>query len=212
MITSQPVDADYTSALSAAAMSAERTLDSARIPVHILLTAQFGELNENQEEMLRDAAGALDRIADELRALREIATTAPRVAPARCEAVRLGDMLRALQPELLAQATRADVSLNMNIAPGLPGTIGAAAQLRDAIRLTLADDIRYAIPGSVVTVDATSTSSEIRITSCCSATRSVSANLLLAERLFAAQDARLEYGDGRTTIVIPRTNPPGAIR
>src|SRR6185312_9263366 len=174
-------DADYTSALATAATYAERSLDDARIPIHILLTAQFGELNDNQEEMLRDAAAALDNIAEELHALRDIASADQAVATARRDVVRIGEILRALQPELLAQASRADVSLIVNIAPGLPSTIGAFTQLRDAIRLTLADDIRYAIPGSTVTIDAVASADEIRITSCCGAPRSVSVSLLLAE-------------------------------
>jgi hypothetical protein len=201
-------DTDYASALAAAATSAERSLDNARIPLHILLTAQFGELNDNQEEMLRDAAAALDDIAEELRALRDIAGADRAAASARRDIVRIGEIVRALQPELLAQASRSDVSLTINIAPALPSTTGAFTQLRDAIRLTLADDIRYAIPGSTVTIDAVATTDEIRITSCCGAARSVSVSLLLAERLLIGQGARLEQGDGRTTIAIPRLAPP----
>ena len=201
-------DADYASALAAAATSAERSLDDARIPIHILLTAQFGELNDNQEEMLRDAATALDNIAEELRALRDIADADRAVAGARRDVVRIGEIVRALQPELLAQAAHAGVSLVVNVTPGLPSTVGAFAQLRDAIRLTLADDIRYAIPGSTVTIDAVATAEEIRITACCGAARSVSVSLLLAERLLSGQGARLEQGDGLTTIAVPRLAPP----
>jgi len=200
-------DADYASALAAAATSAERSLDDARIPIHILLTAQFGELNDNQEEMLRDAATALDNIAEELRALRDIADADRAVAGARRDVVRIGEIVRALQPELLAQAAHTGVSLVVNVAPGLPSTVGAFAQLRDAIRLSLADDIRYAIPGSTVTIDAVATAEEIRITACCGAARSVSVSLLLAERLLSGQGARLEQGDGLTTIAVPRLAP-----
>lgn len=200
-------DADYASALAASAKSAERSLGDARIPIHILLTAQFGELNDNQEEMLRDAASALDRIAEELRALREIAGADGTVAGTRRGIVRIGDILRALQPELLAQASRADVSLMVDIAPGLPSAIGAVTQLRDAIRLALADEIRYAIPGSTVTIAAIASADEIQITSCCGASRSVSVSLLLAERLLSGQGARLEQADGKTTIAIPTAAP-----
>ena len=158
-------DADYASALAAAATSAERSLDDARIPIHILLTTQFGELNDNQEEMLRDAAAALDNIAEKLRALRDVVGADRAVSLARRDVVRIGEIVRALQPELLAQASHAGVSLIVNVAPGLPSTVGAPTQLRDAIRLTLADDIRYALPGSTVTIDAIATTDEIRITS-----------------------------------------------
>lgn len=200
-------DIDYASALAAAASSAERSLDDARIPIHILLAAQFGELNDNQEEMLRDAAAALDSAAEELRVLRNLAGADRAASAAQREVVRIGDIVRALQPELLAQASHAGVSLVVNIAPGLPATIGVARQFRDAIRLALADDIRFALPGSTIMIDIVATTEEIRITSCCGAARSVSVSLLLAERLLRTEGARLDHGDGKTTISVPRVSP-----
>ena len=203
-------DTDYAAALAAAASSAERSLNDARIPIHILLAAQFGELNDNQEEMLRDAAAALDSAAEELRVSRVLAGADRVASGAQREVVRIGDIVRALQPELLAQSARAGVSLIVNIAPGLPATVGAARQFRDAIRLALADDIRFALPGSTITIDIAATAEEIRITSCCGAARSASASLLLAERLLRGQGARLEHGDGETTIAVPRVTPLAA--
>lgn len=187
-----------------AVTSAETALGEARIPIHILLTAQFGELNENQEEMLGAAAAALDAISDELRTLRELANAGRAAEPSPRGLARVGDMLRALQPQLLDQASRADVSLVLEIEPALPSIHGSIAQLRDAIRLTLTDDIRYAIPGTSVTVDARSTRDEIIITSCCTASRSVSSSMILARRLLTTLGSRLERGGGRTTITIPR--------
>jgi len=200
-------DTDYASALAAAVSSAERSLDDARIPIHILLAAQFGALNDNQEEMLRDAAAALDSAAEELRLLRDLAGPERAASTAQRELVRLGDIVRALQPELLAQASRAGVSLIVNVAPGLPATIGSARQFRDAIRLALADDIRFALPGSTITIDIIVTTEEIRIASCCGAPRSTSPSLLLAQRLLRAQGAHLEHGDGETTIAVSRVAP-----
>ena len=203
-IPTTPTDRDYAAAITDAASSAQRALDEARIPLHILLTAQFGELNENQEEMLGAAAAALDRIGQEIGALRAIAESEHDAPSVATETVRVGDVVRALQPELREQASRSGVLLTVDIEPALPSARGSAAHLRDGMRLAVTDDIRYALPGSTVTIRVYSTPDEIVVTSCCGADRSVSGSLLLAARLLRAQGARLEHGDGRTTMSIPR--------
>lgn len=194
----------FASAIADATAAAERALTEARIPIHILLSAQFGDLNDNQEEMLGAAATALDHMAQELATLRAMAQDAVTETPTPREDVRIGDLMRALQPELRDQAVRTGVSLVIDIEPALPAIRGTGARLRDAIRLALTDDIRYAIPGSVVTVTAYSTPVDVVVTSCCGATRTASGSLLLAERLLRNQGARLEHSEGRTTISVPR--------
>jgi len=200
-----PTDHDYAAALADAAASAEHALDEARIPLHILLTAQFGELNDNQEEMIGAAATALERVADELRALRTIADAGRDPAMVRRDLVRIGDIVRALQPELTDQALQFGVTLSVKIEPALPSIRGASTQLRDAIRLALTDEIRYAIPGSTVVVQVQSTPDAIVVTSRCGTSRSVSGNLLLAERLLSSQGAHLEHDDRGTMIAVPRS-------
>ena len=48
-------------------------LDEVRLPLHILLESRFGDLNENQEELLRDARAAADAIDVALRRLGQLA-------------------------------------------------------------------------------------------------------------------------------------------
>ncbi len=194
----------YGSALADAIGSAERALTEARMPIHILLTTQFGNLNDNQEEMIGAAASALARTAQELSALRALVETDRRVAATRDGPVRVGDIVRALLPELRDQAARSGASIELSIDPGLPKGRGDDSQLRDAIRLALIDDIRFATPGSLVEVTVTATASEIVVGVCSGARRSVSSSLLLADRMLCAQGARLELGDGHTIIGIPR--------
>ena len=198
------LDPQYASVLADAITSAERALNEARMPVHILLTTQFGELNDNQEEMVGAAASALDRTAEELGALRAIVDADRGRTASRSEIVRIGELVRTLLPELQHQASQAGVSLTITIEPGLPEACGDAAQLRDAIRLTLTDDIRYATPGTAVSVNVGATPTEIRVMSRCGTGRAVTGALLLADRILSSQGARLEHGDGTTTIAVPR--------
>jgi signal transduction histidine kinase len=48
-------------------------LDEVRLPLHILLETRFGDLNENQEELLRDARNGADAMTDALRRLAQVA-------------------------------------------------------------------------------------------------------------------------------------------
>lgn len=204
MTSSLSVDSQYGSALTDAIRSAERALMEARIPIHILLTTKFGDLNDNQEEMVGAAANALDRIAEELVGLKALISTDQRVAGTEQGPVRIGDILRGLQGELRDQAARTGATLALSIEPGLPHARGDDSQLRDAIRLALIDDIRFVAPGTVVEISVRATPSDILVSASSGPARSVTGTLLLAERILAAQNARLELGDGHTVIAIPR--------
>ena len=47
-------------------------LDEVRLPLHILLETRFGDLNENQEELLRDARTGADAMNAALRRLAQV--------------------------------------------------------------------------------------------------------------------------------------------
>jgi hypothetical protein len=187
--------------------AAERALGEARVPIHILLTTQFGNLNENQEEMLGAAQVALDQLASELRVLRTLAE--PEIVEELNEdrVARIGEILRDLEPQLRDQSARSGVILGIAIQPGIAPVRGSVVKLRDAIRLALADEIRYAIPGSNLAIDAMITTDGSRITIGCGIARSVTTGLLLAKRLLSAQGATLSHVDGVTTIDFSGTAP-----
>jgi len=197
-----PRDSDYSSAIADATESAERALSEARLPIHILLTAQFGDLNDNQEEMLSAAEAALDHVAEELGSLRSLAAADCGDQQPGRQTVRVGDILQDLQLQLRDQAARAGVSLAVSIQPAMPATTGALSRLRDAIRIALMDEVRYATPGTVVRIDARTTSDGIVIAVCCGVTRSATAALLLAKRLLSTEGATLDQRDGQTVITI----------
>jgi len=67
---------EFEALVAEVAYGSRKRVEEARMPVHILLTAQFGELNENQEEMLGAADSALTALDDELERLRTIITSA----------------------------------------------------------------------------------------------------------------------------------------
>src|SRR6185436_10242224 len=67
-------------------------LDEVRLPLHILLESRFGELNENQEELLRDARAAADAIDVALRRLGQVADADRGALAVQPELVQINDV------------------------------------------------------------------------------------------------------------------------
>lgn len=196
--------AEYAALIADVASTARRRVDEARMPVHILLTAQFGELNENQEEMLGTADGAMTSLEEELAKLETIADIDRGALTVRRERVHVGEILQALHPMLRAQAEKEGVRLAFDLEPALPRVLADPPRLRDALRLALTDDIRYAVPGTTVAVQARSTANAVTVIVQHGSRHSYAGNILLAARLLDAQGGSLEHADGRTVITMPR--------
>ncbi|HEY9228077.1 MAG TPA: hypothetical protein VIP11_15580, partial [Gemmatimonadaceae bacterium] len=64
---------DEATMLAAVVADTLSRLDEVRYPLHILIEAPFGDLNENQEELLRDARAAADAMDAALRRLAQVA-------------------------------------------------------------------------------------------------------------------------------------------
>ncbi len=111
---------EYAALLAEAASAVARHLDEVRLPIHILLENHFGQLNENQEEMLAAARAAAEAASVELGRLREIAELDRGVLNFRRDRVRVGDLLRALEPQLEADGERTGVRVSIDVAAGTP--------------------------------------------------------------------------------------------
>src|SRR5262249_41807161 len=81
-------------------------LDEVRLPLQILLESPFGELNENQEELLRDARSAADTIDLALRRLAQVADVDRDALPVQRELVQVNDIVRSVVPLARAATER----------------------------------------------------------------------------------------------------------
>ena len=196
---------EYAALLAEAASALARQLDEVRLPIHILLENHFGELNENQEEMLATARAAAEAAAVELDRLREIAELDRGALNIRRERIHVGDLLQVLRPQLQADADRAGVELTMEIAPGLPRMGGDRVRLQKALELLLRHLVRHAVPGSDLLIQADLASGEIAITIENGPAPALDADIALARRVISAHGGRLDYQDGRTQVVLPST-------
>jgi len=110
-------------------------LDEVRLPLHILLESRFGDLNENQEELLRDARNAADTIDTALRRLGQVADADRGALTANLEAVQINDVVRSVAPIARAAAVRHQAQLRLNLEPGLPRVPADRARLAEALAL-----------------------------------------------------------------------------
>lgn len=110
-------------------------LDEVRLPLHILLEARFGELNENQEELLRDARNSADAMDVALRRLATVADADRGALAAPRELVQVNDVVRAILPLARAAAERRKARIDTSLEPGLPRVMADRARLAEAITL-----------------------------------------------------------------------------
>lgn len=134
---------DHARLMAAVADDATRRLDEVKLPLHILLENRFGELNENQEEMLGSARAAAEAIDMELVSLRRIAELDLGERQIRIDRVRPSEIIESIRPLLDAAAQAQGAVLHVEIAPLLPALNADRAQLQEAL-VTL---FRLAIEG-----------------------------------------------------------------
>jgi len=172
-------------------------LDQVRLPLQILLASPFGELNENQEELLRDARGAADAIDVALRRLGQIADIDRDALPIQRELVQVNDVVRSVLPVARAAAERRGARTETELEPGLPRVIADRARLAEALALFLSDAVAHADTSTALQVSTQHVGSKavIRI-----APLTDGSPLLLATRLIAAQGGDVAMGDGALVV------------
>jgi signal transduction histidine kinase len=132
---------DYARFLASIADASARRLEDVRLPLHILLENRFGELNENQEEMLGAARAAAEAVDADLLSLREIAALDLGERTLRQDRMKLSELIDALRPLLMAAASQRAVALEFDITPLLPAITGDRALLQDALVTVLRESV-----------------------------------------------------------------------
>jgi signal transduction histidine kinase len=195
---------EYATLLAEAAASASKQLAEARLSLHVLQDNHFGELNDNQEEMIGAAREATEAAEVELNHLREIADIDRGALALRRDLVKPGEIIRSLLPLLNAQATKQGVRILSELEPALPRVVGDRGRLQDALGLILKDAVRYAVPGTSVSVHASSQSSTVTIVVNHSSPHSYTGDVALADRLIRAQGGSVTHTGDATTIALER--------
>ena len=204
-------------------------LDQVRLPLQILLESPFGELNENQEELLRDARAAADAIDVALRRLGQVTDIDRDALPIQHELVQINDVVRAVLPMARAAAERKGARTESTLEPGLPRVVADRTRLAEALALLLADSASESSTSAALRVSTARAGANamIRIapasaiarmlTTAPSATPAAheaaetppaptTAALILASRLITAQGGTVAVDDGALAVTIGPSN------
>ena len=144
----------YAELLGLASRDALQRLDEIRLPLHILLENHFGDLNENQEEMLGSARAAAEQAGDAFQRLEEIADIDRGTLVMRRDRVRPADLVAGVLPALVAEGVQRGVRVTAEVAPALQSILGDRGRLQLALELLLHDCLRRTPSGGEVRVSA----------------------------------------------------------
>ena len=144
---------DYALLLASIADASTKRLEEVRLPLHILLENHFGDLNENQEEMLGAARAAAEAVDADMVSLRQIAAFDLGERPLRDDRMRPSEIVDALRPLLLSAAEAVGVTLEVDVEPLLPAIVGDRALLQAALVTILRDGVSAAARETRVRLD-----------------------------------------------------------
>jgi len=177
-------------------------LDEVRLPLQILLESPFGELNENQEELLRDARSAADTIDVALRRLAQVAEVDRDALPVQHELVQVNDVVRSVLPLARAAAERKGARTETALEPGLPRVAGDRARLAEALSLFVTEAAEASDPEHPLTISTARDGSRaiIRIAPADGSALGSTSALILASRLMAAQKGEVAVDAGNLVL------------
>lgn len=193
---------EYTALVDAAVTAAIHRLDEVRLPLHILLENRFGELNENQEEMLGAARAAAEASDESFRQLRDLVRVDAGTLRVRREHVRLQDVVTSLLPVLRAAAEETHVTLDADLPPTLPALSADRARLQEALSALLLDAVRQASAGATVTLAATHDRNGVQLAVRGGGARPDGAHAL-AERLLVAHGGSVQRAGHELRVLLP---------
>jgi K+-sensing histidine kinase KdpD len=191
---------DYASMLAVIADDAAKLLEEVRLPLHILLENRFGDLNENQEEMLGAARAAAETADVDLVSLRQIAQLDLGEITLRRDRMRPSEIVDALRPMLIAAADSVGAAIEIDVAPLLPAILGDRTRLQDALATLLGDAVRSSLRGArdSLRVDQRDGSLELELTGIGVVPSSL--RWTAASRVLRAHEGTVACGDGRLSI------------
>lgn len=178
-------------------------LDEVRLPIHILLDNHFGDLNENQEEMLGAARSATDIAEASLRSAEVILGTATGSLELRRDRVRAGDLIVGLLTPLRALAERRTLVLREDVPPAFGAVNGDRARLQDALQAIFEASLAGAdaLKGAQFVAEAIGQCLTLTVTYTGSPPAGLP--LLLARSIIEVTGGSATVGSGRTMISLP---------
>ena len=155
---------DYALLLASIADASARRLEEVRLPLHILLDNHFGDLNENQEEMLGAARAAAEAADADMLSLRQIASLDLGDRSLRQDRIKPSELIEALRPMLIAAAEPTSSTVEFDVGPLLPTVLGDRVLLQEALVTLLRGAVESAPEHSSMRVGADRATDVVRFT------------------------------------------------
>ena len=194
---------DYARLLASIADASTKRLEEVRLALHILLENRFGDLNENQEEMLGAARAAAEAADADMLSLRQIAELDLGERPLRSDRMKPSDLIDALRPLLMAAAEAAGATLEIDVAPLLPAITGDRALLQDALVTILRSSLASADRDTRVRIDVDRDGALIRITASGVGSTHATVRWAAAVRVVQAHGGAVDRTNGTLVIELP---------
>ena len=203
---------DYARLLASIADDTAGRLEEIRLPLHILLENRFGDLNENQEEMLGAARVAAEAADADLVSLRQIAELDLGDHPLRRDRMKPSDIVEALRPMLVAAAESAGAAVEVSVAPLLPAIIGDRARLQDALATLLGDAVRSSASGTRVRMSVEQQNDKLTVEVLGTRGAPSSVRSAAAARVIDAHGGSVSHRDDALVLTLPLENRPTSTR
>lgn len=194
--------ASYASLMAKVSTLAIQQLDEVRLPLHILLDNHFGELNENQEELLGAARVASECADLELVALKRIAELDLGIHTLRRDRVFPADLLYAVLPMIQSIAAQHHATLHADIPPLVPAILGDAAQLQEAMVVLFGEAVSRASDGDELQLALTGGNGAVQLSLMGARRRLETIRAVLAERVIQSSGGTYAFTDAGIVLTL----------
>ena len=193
---------DSVKLLDAVANTLSRSTGEVQLPLHILLENHFGDLNENQEELLQAASAAADRIDLASRHLQRILDLEHGRITFQREAVKLGDLLQPVLAIAAARGEEREVKVAADRPPLSPFVAADRYFLGEALTALFVAVIDRAESSTELLVKVSGEKTRVRIDLNYSGGPLDGLEPVMATRLVQAQQGEVEMVAGRVTVTL----------
>ena len=129
-----------------------------QLPLHILLENHFGDLNENQEEMLGAARTAAEAADVRIRQVQRLLALERGAVPMLPRPIGVAELLRPALAIAEARAAKRDAALRAVLAATAPRVLVDPVHAQDAVTMALSELVERVPAGRELTVEATESS------------------------------------------------------
>lgn len=183
-----------------------RQIEEARLALHILQSNPFGELNENQEELVAAARTAMDAADGELRTMARVVSASARVGVATASSIRLRSLLEVPLAMAMGGTQEVRETVRLPEIDELPAVVVDVPSVQEALAQLLRDCVSSHPSGEPLTLTGSHTSSTVTLKIPMDTTAYIGAPPLrfyLAKALLQSSGVALGVADGSISLQLP---------